>query len=90
MNRGDYPITTIGPSALSAMDLTNYFRPRQWDDRPDSIKMRKEENDFALIAFLDRLPLAEKTLTNPMISWRVDTRVSRRSRQVFILSIRNV
>jgi len=86
MARADYPITTIAPSALSSMDLTNYFRPRQWDQRPSSIMEQKVENEVALISFIDRLPLAEMTLTNPVLSWRVGTRADTYSKCTYAIA----
>ena len=74
MQYGTYPITTINPSAIGAFDLNSYFRPRQWDERPESVRMKLPENDQLLLTILNRLPTGGGEWTNPIMSWRIDTR----------------
>lgn len=75
MNFATYPITTVSPSDIGVFDLNNIFRPRQWDDRPEAIKMQQIENDRVLLSFMNRLPLAEREWTNPIMSFTIDTRL---------------
>ncbi|NCC59976.1 MAG: hypothetical protein EOM12_03360 [Verrucomicrobiae bacterium] len=74
--RAAYPVLTTAPSALSVFDFDNHFRVQQWDDRPESIRMIQQENDAQLLTLLDRLPQSTRELTNPIIRWRIDTRLN--------------
>lgn len=75
MSWGVYPITSVSPSAIGVFDLNSRFRPRQWDTRPEEIKMQQVENDRLLLTFMDRLPLAQREYTNPIMSFSIDTRL---------------
>jgi len=69
--------TTVSPSALSALDISNIsaadFRPTHWWGRPDEIFEQAFENDGAFLAFLESpmIPEPSLALTQPIVKYRV-------------------
>jgi len=73
--KSEYPVTSVSPSALSALDLGNVnvqdFRPTSWWDRNSSIFEQAHENDTAYIAFLESQAVDQIDLTQPAVKYRV-------------------
>ena len=74
------PLSTVNPSKYGAQTTSiadSSFRPWQWLDRPEEIRMQQKENDTVLWSFLEQLPFApaQKTWGNPAVHWRVDNRL---------------
>jgi len=72
-----YPITTIAPAQLSALDLgaayeaSRDFRVINWWGRPDEIKEQEVENDTAYLSYLQSARVEQFNITQPIIKWRV-------------------
>jgi len=69
------PWTTVSPAALSALDIGDVnstdFRPKQWLDRPDAIKMQAYENDQAYLAWQEQYAAMKFGLSQVVASRRV-------------------
>ena len=69
------PWTTVSPAALSALSIGDVnaidFRPKQWLDRPDEIRMQALENDQAFLAWEDQHAQMQFDLNQVIVSWRV-------------------
>jgi hypothetical protein len=81
MTFASLPESTINPSKIGAQSTgvaDTSFRPWQWLDRPEDVRMQQKENDQVLYTLLQQFQFdpAQKTLGNPAIHWRVDNRLN--------------
>ena len=74
-SKSEFPVTTVSPSDLSALDLGNVnipdFRPTSWWGRNDEVFEQAYENDTAYIAFLESQAVDQISLTQPSVKYRV-------------------
>ena len=74
-SKSEFPVTSVSPSDLSALDLGNVnipdFRPTSWWGRNSEIFEQAFENDTAYVAFLESQAVDQIILTQPSVKYRV-------------------
>ena len=73
ITRARGPWTSVNPSTLSALKITNStvndFRAKSWIERPPAIFEQRRENDQAFLAWLDMYGARQTGLSQVISSW---------------------
>ena len=64
-------LTTTAPSALDAFDEFSHLRVVEWENRPADVKLRNEENDTALLEFINQTPVSYNEIQNPVVRFTI-------------------